>query len=320
MPGLAPGPTPVVWSFFADPDDFLREAAPVLARDATAAAIVTANARRVADSIAAGDPAPAYPRWFAAARRGGEQVAAAMRTAWFVPHPPWLLPMSDDAALALAEVLVARGEVVGGANGAVPAARVFAHRVAELTGGAVEVLLHLRQWELRDVTPSAARDAVPGSARPAAPADRETLVRWWLAFADDAELQSGRTPSGRGADGAQERATVNVERKAADGTLWVWEADGEVVSMAGASAPGFGVVNLSPVYTPGHHRGRGYAGALVAALAADRLANGLRVCLFTDQANPVSNGVYARIGFEPIGDNIELVIRPADPKDRPDAP
>ena len=313
MPSETPALTPVVWSFFEDPDVFLREAAPLLAKDAAAAAIITANARRVADSIAAGDPAPEYPRWFALARRpgsGDEQVAVAMRTAWFVPYPLWLLPMPDDAAVALADALVARREEVGGANGSVPAARVFADRVAALTGGSVEVLLHLRQWELRAVTPSAARDAVPGRARPALPADRETLVRWWLAFDDDAERQSGRAPSGRGAEGARERATANVERKTADETLWVWEADGEIVSMAGASPGDLGVVNLSPVYTPGEHRGHGYASALVAALAADRLARGLRVCLFTDLGNPVSNAVYARSGFEPSGDNIELVIAP----------
>lgn len=311
MPGDTSDLTPVVWSFQDDPDDFLREAAPLLAQDAAAAAIITANAHRVAESIAAGDPAPTYPRGFAVASRGAEPTAVAMRTAWFVPYPPWLLPMSDDAAVTLAETLVARGEVVGGANGSVPAARVFADRVAELTGGSVEVLLHLRQWELREVTPSAARNAVAGRARPALRSDQEVLVRWWLGFDADAELQGGRTPSGRAADGAEERATASVERKTADANLWVWEVDGEVVSMAGASAADFGVVNLSPVYTPASHRGYGYASALVAGLASDRLARGLRVCLFTDQANPVANGVYARIGFQPLSDNIELTIRPA---------
>ena len=36
--------------------------------------------------------------------------------------------------------------------------------------------------------------------------------------------------------------------------------------------------------------------------------SGLRVCLFTDQANPTSNKIYAAIGYAPVVDMANLVI------------
>ena len=35
--------------------------------------------------------------------------------------------------------------------------------------------------------------------------------------------------------------------------------------------------------------------------------SGTRVCLFTDQANPTSNKIYAAIGYEPVVDMANLV-------------
>ena len=41
----------------------------------------------------------------------------------------------------------------------------------------------------------------------------------------------------------------------------------------------------------------------MAELTAERLASGLAFCfLFTDLANPTSNAIYARIGYEPVAD------------------
>ena len=37
-------------------------------------------------------------------------------------------------------------------------------------------------------------------------------------------------------------------------------------------------------------------------------AEGARVCLFTDQANPTSNKIYAALGYQPVADMANLVI------------
>lgn len=58
----------------------------------------------------------------------------------------------------------------------------------------------------------------------------------------------------------------------------------------------------APVYTPAERRGHGYASAAVAQVSRRLLAEGARVCLFTDRANPVSNHVYAELGFTAVTD------------------
>jgi predicted GNAT family acetyltransferase len=75
------------------------------------------------------------------------------------------------------------------------------------------------------------------------------------------------------------------------------------------SAPGNG--RVGPVYTPPQLRGRGYATALVREVTAARLATGVRtMVLYTDVANPTSNAIYARIGYRPLAEAVELDFVP----------
>ncbi|MDQ6640932.1 MAG: hypothetical protein M3Y66_00345 [Actinomycetota bacterium] len=112
-----------------------------------------------------------------------------MRTAPFPPHPPYLLPMPDVAAVRLAAELHARGEHVGGVNGALPAAELFARETARLVGGAVSVAQHTRLFEL-DILVSPVE--VPGRLRIAIEDDLELATAWFTAFMDDADEQAGR--------------------------------------------------------------------------------------------------------------------------------
>jgi predicted GNAT family acetyltransferase len=92
----------------------------------------------------------------------------------------------------------------------------------------------------------------------------------------------------------------------ADGGFWLWES-GDVVSMTGVhAAPPMGV-RIGPVYTPPPRRGQGFATALVAHVSADALAHGSARCwLHTDLANPTSNAIYQRIGYEWVCEATEL--------------
>jgi predicted GNAT family acetyltransferase len=57
------------------------------------------------------------------------------------------------------------------------------------------------------------------------------------------------------------------------------------------------------VWTPPDLRGRGYAGSLVAFACSRALQEGAERCmLFADLANPTSNAIYQRVGFERVGD------------------
>jgi predicted GNAT family acetyltransferase len=73
-------------------------------------------------------------------------------------------------------------------------------------------------------------------------------------------------------------------------------------------------MRIGPVYTPREHRGRGYGSAVTAAASGLVLDRGMRFCfLYTDLANPTSNGIYMRIGYEPVCDSRELAFSPPSP-------
>lgn len=77
--------------------------------------------------------------------------------------------------------------------------------------------------------------------------------------------------------------------------------------MAGATRTVAGTARVAPVYTPAGLRGRGYAGAATAAVSRAALDAGAEeVVLFTDLANPTSNALYRRIGYEPVVDRVAL--------------
>ncbi len=66
------------------------------------------------------------------------------------------------------------------------------------------------------------------------------------------------------------------------------------------------------MYTPSEERGRGYASNLVAEVSARMLDDGAAACfLYTDLANPTSNAVYRRIGYEQVAES--SMIRFGDP-------
>ncbi len=81
--------------------------------------------------------------------------------------------------------------------------------------------------------------------------------------------------------------------------------------MTGASAAPPTGARIGPVYTPPSRRGHGFATALVAHASAHALAHGVDRCwLHTDLANPTSNAIYQRIGYEWVCEATELRFTP----------
>jgi hypothetical protein len=112
-----------------------------------------------------------------------------MRTAPFAPYPPFLLPMPDEAAVALARALHERGEEMLAVNGALPAVDLCAAELARLGGGRVQVSQHTRLHELGELVWPA---PVPGGLQAATEDDVELVMQWFGAFMDDADEQAGR--------------------------------------------------------------------------------------------------------------------------------
>lgn len=108
------------------------------------------------------------------------------------------------------------------------------------------------------------------------------------------------------------RKTINqliniTERKIKDGDIFKWTDQGEMVSIAAINRRTMNVGIVGMVHTPEAYRGKGYASSIVRTLSEYILQNGFTYCgLFTDKANPTSNHIYKNIGYEPLGEFVDI--------------
>ncbi len=155
-------------------------------------------------------------------------------------------------------------------------------------GSAFRLLRRERVYELRRVIPP---PPAPGALRVATEADQELVARWLYDFAREVGMEGT-------VETVAESAAQRIDRR----ELFLWE-DGRPVSLAGRGRHTTHGAVIGSVYTPPAFRGRGYASSCVAALSRQMLDAGWRFCaLFTDLANPISNSIYQKIGYRPLGD------------------
>jgi GNAT superfamily N-acetyltransferase len=296
--------------FFDHPAAFLDAAGDLLAAEPVLGSVIASVSERTARELEQGrDSWPEanapFQRWWVVVRDDdGAPVSAAMRTAAFTPWPTFSLPMPDAAAALLAATLHDRGEVLAGCNGALPGARVLAEETARLGGGTVVVDKHTRLWEATAVEVPPAPE---GTLRRATEADAELVLEWFRLFHAEADEQAGREPDHAG---GEHNTLDSVLVRIREGVEWLWELPGgEVAHLSGAGLPSYGVSRIGPVFTPREHRGRGIASYVVGELTRRGLEAGHRMCLFTDQANPTSNKIYEAVGYRPVVDMAEHVVR-----------
>jgi hypothetical protein len=288
--------------FLEDAGEFLDVAGEHLAAAPVISTVVASIASRTVSRQAAGFQPP-EGTWWLVVEEDGEIVGAAMRTATFGPRPPFLLPMPEAASRLLARTLHDRGEDVRAANGALPAVRTFAEETALLVGGEVTVAQHTRLHELGELVEPR---RVPGRLVVATDRDVDLVRAWFEAFMGDADEQTGRP---RGTSAHEVPDTEETLRRIGSGTVWLrLDEAGLPVHLTAANPPAFGVARVGPVYTPPEQRGRGWASAAVHEVSSLLRAQGASVCLFTDQANPTSNRIYAALGYRPVVDMANLLI------------
>lgn len=293
--------------FHADPARFLTAAGAHLAAEPLISTVVTTVAHRAVEQQSDGIAQPERDWWLVVRDEAGAVCGAGMRTAPFAPYPLFLLPMPDGAAVALARTLHGRGEEVGGVNGVLPTVEVCATELARLGGGRVEVAMHTRLHELGELVPP---PSVPGRLVAVTADDIDLASEWLAAFIADADEQAGRS-AGASTDRRPDRP--HLLRTIRAGLLWFWvDGAGQPVHLTGVSPPSFGVARIAPVYTPPSQRGRGWASNAVAEVSRRIRADGARACLFTDQANPTSNKIYAALGYRPVVDMADLLIHPPE--------
>ncbi|MEZ5093818.1 hypothetical protein [Nocardioides sp.] len=209
-------PTPVL-EFFDDPAAFLEVAGTALAADPVLGTVVAGVSERMREERAAGAsfPGPFRPWWLVVRDPSGDVAGMAMRTAPFAPYPVYLMPMPDAAATELARALHARGESLGGVNGARPAVDLTAAAWTRLTGAPAEIEVHTRLFELGELQMPT---LPPGRLRQAAAGDRDLVTAWFQGFMAEADAQAGRPPTR-----AEHFDAETVARRVERGTVWLWE-------------------------------------------------------------------------------------------------
>jgi predicted GNAT family acetyltransferase len=168
----------------------------------------------------------------------------------------------------------------------------FAEAWAALTGEAWAVGMRQRVHRLDQLIEPAR--PVPGHLRRAEPGERALVERWLDAFTDETGIGGSR-------------GDVLAGVLLAEGHAWLWD-DGGPCTLAGVPGLTPNGARVGFVYTPPDRRGRGYATAAVAALSRQLLASKRFCVLFTDLANQTSNGIYARLGYRPVIDVVDVVF------------
>jgi uncharacterized protein len=265
----------------SDPMAFLAAASPIFGRDEALASSYAAFAA----GLIRNPPAEAESVYLATIDSGDLLGAAVLRG----PSGLWIGASDPDAAVAFAEDLFTQqreqAPAPQGVVGIRSACDAFAHRWCALSGRRHEVRVHLRNHKLVRVEPVPR----PSGAVRVATADD---IAWVSGAQHDfiTEIQLPEDPA---------RLRAMIPRRIEQGQIWIWD-DAGAVAMAGWTDAPPDAARVAPVYTPPQARGHGYATALVAELSQSLLDRG-RKCLFliTDLANPISNSIYAKIGYRP---------------------
>lgn len=269
--------------FLSDAGEFLERVQPFLLRREAEHCLILG----LLDGLRSGEQFGAVPPLMASVEERGEVAAVVLMT------PPRNLILSwiaDDSTIdAIAHELRARGIAIPGVNGSADIAQKFVLKWSELSRCSHRVQMAQRIYQLTRVT-NETRSA--GHLREPEQSDEALLREWRAAFSMDAE---GMDPSQ-----AREDAALPMPPSR---HMYLWEVEGVVVSMAGFAGPTPNGIRVAWVYTPPENRGKGFAGACVAALSQKLLDDGHKFCfLYTDLANPISNHVYQKMGYEPVTD------------------
>ena len=228
------------------------------------------------------------PPNFITIEENGKVQAAAMMA------PPYNLVLTRAKRNALVEIadhMLTEKIHLPGVNGPTETSQAFAELWTKKTGRPFRLHRSLRLYQLRQVIPP---PTVNGRIRLVADSDANILRGWIHKFnADIGEPQT------------EEDESKTFQRLLADRRLYVWE-DRDLCSIAAWGGPTSHGVRISLVYTPPELRQKGYATVCVATISQLMLDSGKKFCcLFTDLANPTSNRLYQRIGYEQICDFTE---------------
>jgi GNAT superfamily N-acetyltransferase len=236
-------------------------------------------------------------RWWMVRDNDGDVVGVAMRTS---PFNMILAPMSLDAARALGRSVGQFDDALPGISGPKDLIDALIEGyVGSNSPGSRRALSEERRdllYELEElVTPE-----VEGFGRPARPEEIDSLADMLTDFFREVEI-SPLSPID---------AHENIKKSVKAGTLFCWEVAGQIASFAGhapvVTTESILLGRVGPVYTPPEFRRRGFGSAVTAHVSRHLIEKGARVMLFTDAANPTSNGIYQEIGYRLVDELVQM--------------
>ena len=250
--------------------------------------------------------------WLQASERENNLILSSLHGAarHHSPAGGWLVMGEQGPALALFQIpshylLLSQGTAAAsawaaghleaelpGVFGAAAVADSFAAGWSKRSGHAAVRNSQMTFYTLESVAPYTRPS---GCLRRAAPEEFGRLAPMAAAAARDMHLPA---PEQRSSETDQ-----GLRRSLEEGNQFVWADGSEIRAMASfvEALPGAGA-RIRGVYTPPEFRGRGYGAAITGALAEMLLDEGQAwVSLFADNANPISTGIYLRLGFRPEG-------------------
>ncbi len=196
----------------------------------------------------------------------------------------------DEAIKVLIDYLLTNSIDIPGVIGDKKIVEKFKNKWLSQTGLEAELFMSQRIFKLSKLNQVKISS---GKFREVQLTDLEIIKEWYIDFCQESlskELE-------------EEKAKKHVKKAIEAGNYYGWEKDGKLVSVAARARNTKNAVAVNFVYTPEEYRGNGYATSTVAKLSQELLNEGYKYCcLFTDLANPISNSIYKKIGYEPIAD------------------
>ncbi|WP_454195508.1 GNAT family N-acetyltransferase [Nocardia sp. Marseille-Q1738] len=268
-----------------DATEFRSRAESLLLRDPLRHTVITTS---IANHVTGIDASAEPSRFLSVHDEDASVIGAAMRVAG---RDVYLGELPPDSIAAVARSLADVVPESAGVEGIVGDATAFAQHWCALLGTGFHQSYTTRLYRLGALR----MPDVAGNPRQAIESDIALLQAWLAAMREESEMGPGL-------------GEAAIRRRIVAGRWWLWERDGEPVSLAAHQIPIQGWSRIGPVYTPPAARGHGYASAVTAHVAKLLRAEGLDVCLFADTANATATRIYRTIGFHPTHDFAHYVF------------
>lgn len=209
-----------------------------------------------------------------------------------------LVEDTDEAVKALVDYLIENKINIRGINANKKICDEFIEYYELKTGCHFKEYLAMDVMEIREVNE---KNILPrGAFRVATLEDEDIFIDWYTKFVKEALNE----------DIIYEEVKNRFEAKLENGCIYFYEDENHIpMSMAAATRQLVNGVSVSLVYSRKKSRGKGYGLAVVYHLSKLYLERGNKFCsLFVDKHNPISNGVYKKIGYKILEDNFDYRI------------